>query len=93
MQTFFRPFSIDKIFFSIVVFIIFFIPPFKHRCKARVRTKGKGKHLEIVDRTHNHIMLTERRKKGTLKAMYAEKKLKKMPLLEIASDLSPAQLE
>lgn len=39
---------------------------------ARVRTKGNG-NLEIVDMQHNHDILTERRKKGVLKAMYAQK--------------------
>lgn len=39
---------------------------------ARVRTKGNG-HLEIVEIQHNHPILTERRKKGVLKAMYAQK--------------------
>ena len=47
---------------------------FCFRCKARVRTKANGKQLEIVERAHNHTILTERRKKGTLKAMYAQKK-------------------
>ncbi|KAJ6637808.1 hypothetical protein Bhyg_10539 [Pseudolycoriella hygida] len=45
-------------------------------CKARVRTKVYGKRLEIVQREHNHTILTERRKKGVLKAMMAEKKNK-----------------
>lgn len=45
-------------------------------CKARVRTKVYGKRLEIVQREHNHTILTERRKKGVLKAMMAEKKSK-----------------
>lgn len=40
---------------------------------ARVRAKADG-NLEIVEVQHNHDMLTERRKKGSLKAMYAQKR-------------------
>lgn len=36
---------------------------------ARVRAKTNG-NLEIVETQHNHDILTERRKKGSLKAMY-----------------------
>lgn len=44
------------------------------RCKARVRTKANGKQLEIVEREHNHNILKKRRKKGTLKAFYEQRK-------------------
>lgn len=44
------------------------------RCKARVRIKADGTKLEIVERYHNHGILTERRKKGVLKALYNEKR-------------------
>lgn len=47
--------------------------PFR-RCKARVRIKADGTKVEIAERHHNHGMLTERRKKGVLKALYSEKK-------------------
>ena len=40
---------------------------------ARVRTKANG-NLEIVEMQHNHGVLTQRRKKGVLKAMYAQKR-------------------
>lgn len=40
---------------------------------ARVRTKTNG-NLEIVEMQHNHDLLTERRKKGVLKAMYEQKR-------------------
>lgn len=40
---------------------------------ARVRAKADGS-MEIVETNHNHAILTERRKKGTLKAMYDEKR-------------------
>lgn len=42
-------------------------------CMARVRTKTAGG-MEIVETQHNHGILTERRKKGSLKAMYDEKR-------------------
>lgn len=45
---------------------------------ARVRTKVDG-NLEIVEMQHNHVILTERRKKGVLKAMYARKKEQQHP--------------
>lgn len=48
-----------------------FLPHF--RCMARVRTKTDGG-MEIVETQHNHGILTERRKKGSLKAMYDEKR-------------------
>lgn len=46
---------------------------------ARVRTKlvqgnKANGNLEIVEMQHNHGILTERRKKGVLKAMYAQKR-------------------
>lgn len=44
------------------------------RCKARVRIKADGTKVEIVERHHNHGILTERRKKGVLKALYNEKR-------------------
>lgn len=44
------------------------------RCKARVRIKADGTKVEIVERYHNHGILTERRKKGVLKALYNEKR-------------------
>lgn len=40
---------------------------------ARARAKADGS-MEIVETNHNHGILTERRKKGTLKAMYDEKR-------------------
>lgn len=40
---------------------------------ARVRTKVDGS-FEIVETQHNHHILTERRKKGSLKAMYEKRK-------------------
>lgn len=40
---------------------------------ARVRAKTDGS-LEIVETQHNHDILTERRKKGSLKAMYDQKR-------------------
>lgn len=43
------------------------------RCLARVRTKEDGE-VEVVETKHNHGILMERRKKGTLKAMYDEKR-------------------
>lgn len=39
------------------------------RCRARVRTKANGKQLEIVQKEHNHKIVTQRRKKGSLKAL------------------------
>ncbi|XP_059611349.1 modifier of mdg4-like isoform X8 [Phlebotomus argentipes] len=45
-------------------------------CRARLRTRRNGKQLEIVDSHHNHKILTERRKKGSLKALYDERKQK-----------------
>lgn len=56
--------------------MFFQLNPLINSCKARVRTKVYGKRLEIVQREHNHTILTERRKKGVLKAMMAEKKNK-----------------
>lgn len=48
----------------------YFLINFKNfRCRARLRTKSNGKQLEIVEREHNHKILTERRKKGALKAL------------------------
>lgn len=44
------------------------------RCKARVRTKSDGRKLEIVERRHNHGILKERRKKGTLKKIQGKNK-------------------
>lgn len=44
------------------------------RCKARVRTRADGKQLEIVEREHNHKILRQRRKKGSLKAFYEQRK-------------------
>lgn len=52
-------------------FLIFYPIP---RCKARVRIKADGTKVEIVERHHNHGILTKRRKKGVLKALYNEKK-------------------
>lgn len=46
---------------------------FLFRCMARVRAKTDGS-LEIVETQHNHDILTERRKKGSLKAMYDQKR-------------------
>lgn len=40
---------------------------------ARARTKSNG-NLEIVEMQHNHGVLTQRRKKGVLKAIYAQKR-------------------
>lgn len=40
---------------------------------ARVRTKADGI-VEIVEKQHNHGILTERRKKGVLKEMYQTRK-------------------
>lgn len=40
---------------------------------ARLRTKLDGS-LEIVETQHNHGILTERRKKGSLKAIYDQKR-------------------
>lgn len=55
---------------------------FSFRCMARVRAKSDGS-MEIVETTHNHGILTERRKKGTLKAMYDEKR--KQQQLKVAA--------
>lgn len=43
---------------------------------ARVRTKSDGG-LEVVETQHNHGILTERRKKGSLKAIYDQKRKQK----------------
>lgn len=43
---------------------------------ARARTKIGGK-LEIVQMQHNHAIFTKRRKKGSLKALYAQNKVLK----------------
>lgn len=43
---------------------------------ARARTKVGGK-VEIVQMQHNHAIFTQRRKKGSLKALYAQKKVQK----------------
>lgn len=40
---------------------------------ARARTKTSGQ-VEIVQMEHNHAIFTQRRKKGSLKAFYAQKK-------------------
>lgn len=54
---------INLTFISILNFSLVF------RCLARVRAKTDGSY-EIVETQHNHDILTERRKKGSLKAMY-----------------------
>lgn len=43
---------------------------------ARVRAKSKG-NMEMVETHHNHDIVTERRKKGSLKAMYDQKQKQK----------------
>lgn len=54
-----------------------------YRCRARARTKQDGKHVEIVDPTHNHQLISKRRKKGHLKKMLAMKKSQKKWIKEI----------
>ncbi|XP_023309276.1 modifier of mdg4-like isoform X13 [Lucilia cuprina] len=46
-------------------------------CKARVRTNPSGDRVSIVDEDHNHGILKERRKKGSLKIVYEQRKLAK----------------
>ncbi|XP_013102017.1 modifier of mdg4 isoform X19 [Stomoxys calcitrans] len=46
-------------------------------CKARVRTNPSGDRVSIVDEDHNHGILKERRKKGSLKYVYEQRKLAK----------------
>lgn len=46
---------------------------------ARVRAKVDGS-LDIVEVQHNHGILTERRKKGSLKAMYDQKRKQQQQL-------------
>lgn len=53
--------------------IIFFC----NRCKARVRTEDENGKIELIN-SHNHDIITERRKKGALKAMMELKKEQKM---------------
>lgn len=48
---------------------------------ARARTKTNGS-TEVVETQHNHGVLTERRKKGSLKAMYDEKRKQKQSVAE-----------
>lgn len=54
--------------FSFHVLLVF------RRCKARVRTNLDGTQLAVIISEHNHGILTERRKKGALKELYAKKK-------------------
>lgn len=50
---------------------------FFFRCRARVRTNPSGDRVSIVEEDHNHEILIERRKKGSLKRVYEERKLAK----------------
>ncbi|XP_017475185.1 PREDICTED: modifier of mdg4 isoform X7 [Rhagoletis zephyria] len=45
------------------------------KCRARVRTNPAGDRVSIVDEDHNHPIVRERRKKGTLKCVYEQRKL------------------
>ncbi|XP_054726124.1 modifier of mdg4 isoform X13 [Anastrepha obliqua] len=45
------------------------------KCRARVRTNPAGDRVSIVDEDHNHAIVRERRKKGTLKYVYEQRKL------------------
>ncbi|XP_061397668.1 modifier of mdg4-like isoform X2 [Musca vetustissima] len=47
------------------------------KCTARVRTNPSGDRVSIVDEDHNHDILLERRKKGSLKVIYEERNLAK----------------
>ncbi|XP_011291266.1 modifier of mdg4 isoform X20 [Musca domestica] len=47
------------------------------KCRARVRTNPSGDRVSIVEEDHNHEILIERRKKGSLKRVYEERKLAK----------------
>lgn len=58
-------------FFIIILINIYF------SCKARVRTNPSGDRVSIVDEDHNHGILKERRKKGSLKIVYEQRKLAK----------------
>lgn len=62
-----------KCYISLLNYIFNNTITFLCRCLARARTKDDGE-LEVVETQHNHGLLMERRKKGTLKAMYDEKK-------------------
>ncbi|KAM7363408.1 modifier of mdg4 isoform 18-T19 [Cochliomyia hominivorax] len=52
-------------------------------CKARVRTNPSGDRVSIVDEEHNHGILKERRKKGSLKVVYEQRKLAKERKLKL----------
>ncbi|XP_011198634.2 modifier of mdg4 isoform X13 [Bactrocera dorsalis] len=47
------------------------------KCRARVRTNPAGDRVSIVDESHNHPIVRERRKKGTLKYVYEQRKLER----------------
>ncbi|XP_054085997.1 modifier of mdg4 isoform X15 [Zeugodacus cucurbitae] len=47
------------------------------KCRARVRTNPAGDRVSIVDEYHNHPIVRERRKKGTLKYVYEQRKLER----------------
>ncbi|XP_067618554.1 modifier of mdg4-like isoform X11 [Eurosta solidaginis] len=47
------------------------------KCRARVRTNPTGDRVSIVDEDHNHPIVRERRKKGSLKYVYEQRKLER----------------
>lgn len=50
------------------------------KCRARVRTNPAGDRVSIVDEYHNHPIVRERRKKGSLKYVYEQRKLERRPI-------------